>query len=69
MLLLLAVAVHWNDEGPRNGPGYPDDVLRTAPGCYATHALAHVVRGILDLTGLKFDAEGRLLSKAIAQSS
>ena len=29
---------------------------------YDRHALAYVVRGILDLTGLKVDPEGRLLS-------
>ena len=36
----------------------PDSVI--ADPSFDQRALAHVVRGILDLAGLKFDADGRL---------
>jgi hypothetical protein len=47
-----AIAVHW----------YSDDGdLLSSPADPGEHALAAVVRGIIDLASLKFDAEGRLL--------
>jgi hypothetical protein len=53
------MAVHWNVE---EGPPYPDDVIAgDHESDFDTRALAHVVRGILDLAGLQFDAEGRLI--------
>jgi hypothetical protein len=37
---------------------YPDSIFADARSDFARRAGAHVVRGILDLAGLKFDAEG-----------
>ena len=52
----------WRHGSPaRLGRVYPDNVIAddTATEMHEP-ALAHVVRGILDLSGLKFDADGRL---------
>jgi hypothetical protein len=51
LVVRAAIAVHWSGCDFRNP--YPD--------CTERYALAAVVRGVLDLTGLKFDDDGRLL--------
>jgi len=61
-----AIAVYWNSPDELSEPTYPDDVLACEPDAdhdrgYDDHALAHVVKAILDQSGLKFDQEGRLL--------
>ena len=66
VILRAAVAVHWNSPLDAGDPAFPNDVLRHAvkddpQDGYDVHAVAHVVRGVLDLAGLSFDAEGRLL--------
>jgi hypothetical protein len=57
-----AMACLWNMPNRLGEPAYPDNVIAGDPTRdFDARALAHVVRGILDLSGLKFDAEGRLL--------
>jgi hypothetical protein len=56
-----AMAVHWNHPAKLDDPPFPDDVIAGDPNRnFDERALAHVVRGILDLAGLKFDADGRI---------
>jgi|SoiMethySBSTD1v2_1073268.scaffolds.fasta_scaffold481731_2 hypothetical protein len=67
VILRAAVAVHWNSPIALGDPAYPRNVLRLAVeddpyDGYDVHALAHVIRAILDLAGIRFDPEGRLLS-------
>jgi hypothetical protein len=67
VILRAAVAVHWNSPANVGDPPYPQNVLRFAVNDdphdgYDVHAVAHVIRGILDLARLSFDADGRLLS-------
>jgi hypothetical protein len=57
LIVRAAIAVHWNGD---NVLPYPNDVISGNEN-FDYRALAHVVRGILDLAGLKFDADGRLL--------
>jgi hypothetical protein len=55
-----AMAVHWNQDDEHIA--YPDDVIASDDEFdFDMRALAHVVRGILDLAGLQFDVEGRLI--------
>jgi hypothetical protein len=72
LAVLAAICVHWNSPIDIGDPAYPEDVIcRGVGGCrgvgddlgYDDLALAHLVRGILDLAGLSssFDADGRLL--------
>jgi hypothetical protein len=49
LVVRAAIAAHWYGDEIRN------------PSFTEAHVLAAVVRGVLDLAGLKFDAEGRLL--------
>jgi hypothetical protein len=68
LLTRAAIAVHWNSPCGKTEPAYPDwvlvghDIKVDIEFGYDQLALAHVVRGILDLAGLTFDPEGRLLS-------
>jgi hypothetical protein len=55
-----AIAVYWNSPDEPSEPAYPDDVLACEPDAdhdrgYDDHALAHVVKAILDQAGLRFD--------------
>jgi hypothetical protein len=52
LVVRAAMAMHW----------YGNNEISN-PSCTADHVLAAVVRGVLDLAGLKFDAEGRLLGE------
>jgi hypothetical protein len=61
LVVRAAMAVHWNQFG-LNDPAYPDHVMNSK-ACSDQRALAAVVRGVLDLAGLKFDVEGRLLDE------
>ena len=63
VLLRAAVCIHWNCPGMATDPAYPDDIIADGPeGNMDNYATAMVMRGLLDLTGLQFDPEGRLLS-------
>jgi hypothetical protein len=66
LVVRAAIAVHWNSPDYDTDPAYPDDIVRVAIADngrgYDDYALAHVVRGVLDLAGLTFDSDGRLLS-------
>jgi hypothetical protein len=56
-----AMAVHWNQIS-KIAP-FPDDSIGGDPNRnFDWRALAHVVRGVLDLAGLKFGDYGRLAS-------
>jgi hypothetical protein len=56
VVLRAAIAVHWNSP-------YPDEVIAENPDKnFDKQSLAYLVRGILDIAGLAFDNEGRLLS-------
>jgi len=71
VILRAAVAVHWNSPLDAGDPAYPHNVLRLAVkddpyDGYDVHAVAHVIRGVLDLAGLRFDQDGRLLSMEAA---
>ena len=59
LIVRAAIAVHWNVDDVLP---YPDNVI---PGSrhenFDLRALAHVVRGVLELAGLTFDADGRLI--------
>jgi hypothetical protein len=62
----LAVCVHWNSPLHIGDPAYPNCAVDPAPvegGDMDSRALAYLVRGLLDLTGLRFDQDGRLLSR------
>jgi hypothetical protein len=48
----------WTDWRAR---AYPNNVFADDDASRDERSLAHMVRGILDLSGLKFDSEGRLL--------
>jgi hypothetical protein len=63
VVLRLAIAIHVNEDAGGGGStgAYPDCVLGDPDAGIEEQALAHVIRGILDLAGLKFDVEGRLL--------
>ena len=52
LVVRAAIAAHWSSFNTSN----PDP-----DGCTERYALGAVVRGVLDLAGLRFDAEGRLL--------
>jgi hypothetical protein len=56
-------AVHWNSLLSVFDPPYPDDIIASEQ-TLDVRVLAHGVGGILDLSGLKFDAKGRLLPVA-----
>jgi hypothetical protein len=58
LVVRAAMAVHWN-QARLDDPAYPDYVMNNK-ACSDDRALAAVVRGVLDLAGLKFDVEGRL---------
>jgi hypothetical protein len=61
LVVRAAMAVHYNPPGRVGELAYPDNVLADGDEASADEcSLAHVVRGILDLAGLKFDAEGQL---------
>lgn len=60
LIQLAAIAVHWNSPVRLVDSGYPDDII-ASDEAIDERVLAHVVRGILKLSGMKFDAEGRLL--------
>jgi hypothetical protein len=67
LLPRLLVATHWNSPGFPDDPAYPDNIIaETGPAgkelSMDERAVAFVIRGLLDLTGLKCDADGRLLS-------
>jgi hypothetical protein len=55
-----AMAVHWSMPTTLDEPPYPDSVIADPSSDFEQRALAHVVRGILDLAGVKFDADGRI---------
>jgi hypothetical protein len=56
VVLRAAIAAHWNSP-------YPDEVIAENPDKhFDKQSLAYLVRGILDIAGLAFDNEGRLLS-------
>jgi hypothetical protein len=63
----LHMAAYWNSPGLVDDPAYPEDVIAaTGPEgedglSMDDRALAFVVRGLLDLTGRRFDPAGRLL--------
>jgi hypothetical protein len=60
LVVRTAMVVYWNSEDRHIA--YPDCVIaRGGKYCMDERAFAFLVRGILDLAGLKFDAEGRLL--------
>ena len=66
VILRAAVAVHWSAPLDVGDPPYPQNVLRSAVkddphDGYDVHAVAHVIRGVLDLGRLSFGADGRLL--------
>jgi hypothetical protein len=50
LVVRAAIAAHWYGEEISN------------PSCAADDVLAAVVRGVLDLAGLAFDSEGRLIT-------
>jgi hypothetical protein len=61
--LRAAMAVYWNNPGSIGGLGYPSAVFAPSEmddltGSVDERALAHLVRAILDLAGLKFDSDG-----------
>ena len=55
----LAVATHYNDDGQE-----PDAILAHTPPekNFDDQSFAHLVKGILDVAGLRSDQYGRLLS-------
>jgi hypothetical protein len=60
LIVRAAIAVRWSL--PNLGePAYPDCVINGPNEDFDRRASAHVVRGVLDLAGLKFDPEGKLL--------
>jgi hypothetical protein len=65
VLVRMAVCVHWNSPLHIADPAYPDCALDPAPGegDMDSRSLAYLVRGLLDLAGLCFDPNGRLLSR------
>jgi hypothetical protein len=60
LIQLAAVAIHWNSPAFVDDPAYPNYVIASDEDI-DVRVLAHVVRGILELSCLKFDADGRLL--------
>jgi hypothetical protein len=57
LVVCTAIAVHWNENaGSIDDPSYPHCVSARVV-CW----LAQVVKGILDIAGLSFDADGRPL--------
>ena len=61
LVVLAAIAVHWNSD-PDADETYPQCVIDDDRHRYLDkRALAHLVKGILDLAGVKLDSEGRLL--------
>lgn len=65
LVVRAAMACHWNTTTRPGSPAYPGDVIAGDPTRdFDARALAHVVRGIFDLAGLEFDAEGRLIDAA-----
>ena len=65
VVLLAAVCVHWNTPGNADEPAYPDCVLAAGPEHQMDqYGTAKLVRAVLDLAGLRFDLDGRLLSPA-----
>jgi hypothetical protein len=65
LIVRAAIAVRWSLPCDLDEPAYPDCVINGPNEDFDRRASAHVVRGILDLAGLKFDAEGRLIEKRI----
>lgn len=66
LLVRVAMAVHRNSPGNIDAPdpAYPDDVIAEGgKGQMDLYSVAFVLRGLLDITGLRFDANGRLLSQ------
>ena len=64
LIVRAAIAMHWNEPLDPGDPAYPDDIISGNPEeRFDARALAHVVRGVLDLAGLKFDAEGRCIAR------
>jgi hypothetical protein len=61
LVVRAAIAVHWNMPPP-NLPAYPDDVLNDPKTSRSQRALAQLVKGVLDLAGLKFDADVRCIT-------
>jgi hypothetical protein len=65
IVLLAAIAVYWNSDGDDGEPPYPDVILKGFPDPTIgadDNSLALLVRAILELTGLHFDVQGRLLT-------
>lgn len=60
VLVRVAIAVNWNST-PRGTPSYPRNVINDPKAPMYEKALAQVVQGVLDVAGVKFDGEGRLL--------
>jgi hypothetical protein len=59
LVLRAAMVVHLHSVDRQIA--YPECLIRQEDACTDERAVAFLVRGILDLAGLKFDAEGRLL--------
>jgi hypothetical protein len=66
-IVRLSMAIHWNSTPP--DPAYPDNMLNDPRAPYFQRALAHVVKGVLDLAGLKFDADGRCIAPECPEAS
>jgi hypothetical protein len=67
VVLRAAIALHWNSSPLPDDPAYHDDVIAGDPDIdFDARALAYLVRGILDMAGLAFDSEGRLLNCSAA---
>jgi hypothetical protein len=56
IIVRAAIAVHWH--GPGCDPAYPEHTI-AIEDCCAEEALAHVVKGILDISGLRFELSER----------
>jgi hypothetical protein len=65
LIVRAAIAVHWNIDAEiavNTDLPFPDNVISSNRNeNFDYRALGHAVRGILDLAGLKFDADGRLI--------
>jgi hypothetical protein len=73
IVLRAAVAIHWNDadpEDPDDEPAYPAAYLRSADDRLDmdAQALANLVQGIIDLSGLHFDRTGRVVPPPLSGS-
>jgi len=54
----------WNAPGDVGDPAYPHNIISGSAEGYDALALAYLVRGMLDMAGLGFDRDGRLLPVA-----